>query len=69
LRGVPQELIAAGALVDREIAFEHRALRAEGLDAGLDISSPRLLQVFGRWRLGVFEKVKPIIFIPSDHTP
>ena len=25
LEGVPQDLIAAGALVDREIAFEHRA--------------------------------------------
>src|SRR5580704_8853295 len=41
LERIPQHLIAAGALVDREIAFEHRALRTERADAGLDIGAPR----------------------------
>src|SRR5437870_3438157 len=40
LEGVPQRGIAAAALVDREIALEHRALGAEGGDAGLDIGPP-----------------------------
>src|SRR5947209_19794800 len=40
LEGVPQRGVAAAALVDREIALEHRALGAEGGDAGLDIGPP-----------------------------
>src|SRR5436190_9790003 len=40
LEGIPEHRIAAAALVDREIALEHRALRAERGDAGLDIGAP-----------------------------
>src|SRR3954447_21671147 len=41
LAGVPERLVAVGPLVDREVAFEHAARRAERLDAGLDIGFPR----------------------------
>src|ERR1700719_3412805 len=37
---VEQHRIAAGALVDREVAFEHAAAGAEILDAGVDIGPP-----------------------------
>src|SRR5215472_13415369 len=40
LEGVPQHVVAAAPLVDREVALEHRALGAEGGDAGLDIGPP-----------------------------
>src|SRR6516165_6522233 len=40
LERVEQHWIAAGTLVDREVALEHRALGAEGGDAGLDIWPP-----------------------------
>src|SRR5208282_826729 len=56
LKGVPQHLIAAGALVDREIALEHRALGAESGYAGLDVGAPSLLQVLGGRRLIVVEE-------------
>src|ERR1700760_3262928 len=39
--GVPDHLIAALALVRREVAFEHAALGTEGLDAGFHIGAPR----------------------------
>src|SRR5262249_6195095 len=41
LEGVPEHVIAAAALIDREIAFEHRALWPERLDAGFDIGPPQ----------------------------
>ena len=58
LECVPQHLITTGALVDREIAFEHQAQRAEGGDAGLDVRAPGLYRradglrcrdLVGRW--------------------
>src|SRR6202045_5109750 len=58
---VPKHRIAAGALVGREIALEHRALRPECGDAGLDIRLPRLRQILrGGW-LGIVEEIE------SDH--
>src|SRR5580700_8438218 len=45
LERIPQHLIAAGAFIDREIAFEHRTLRPEGGDADFDIGAPSLLQI------------------------
>ena len=36
LEGVPQYRVAGRQLVDREVAFEHAALGAEGIYAGLD---------------------------------
>ena len=58
LERVLQHLITTGALVDREIAFEHQAQRAEGGDAGLDLRAPGLYRrayglrcrdLVGRW--------------------
>src|SRR6516165_6929291 len=40
LERVEQHRIAAGTLVDREVAFEHAPAGAETLDAGLDIRPP-----------------------------
>ena len=40
LEGIEQNRIAARTLVDREIAFEHAAVRTEGLDRGFDIRAP-----------------------------
>src|SRR5580658_5516850 len=40
LERVEQHRIAARTLVDREVAFEHAAVGAEILDAGLDIRPP-----------------------------
>src|SRR5215471_9009579 len=56
LEGVPHYRIAAHAFVDREIALEHRALWAEGIDAGLDIGAPCLLEVFRGGRHVILEK-------------
>src|SRR5438309_8365334 len=53
LEGVEQDRIAAGALVDREVALEHAAAGAEAFDAGVDIGPPRTAQLLrgGRqWR-------------------
>src|SRR6185369_3937813 len=47
---VPQIAVAAHPLVDREVALEHRAVRAKGGDAGLDIRAPRLGELLGRRR-------------------
>src|SRR5215471_4216304 len=58
LKRIPQHLIAAGALIDREIALEHRTLRAEGRDADLDIGPPGLLQILRGGRLGLFEEIE-----------
>src|SRR6266853_1949726 len=58
LERVPQHLITAGAFVDREIAFEHRALWAEGGDAGLDVRAPGLLQILRGGRLGLLEEIE-----------
>src|SRR6266568_3928092 len=52
LEGVPQRGIADCHLVDREVAFEHAALGAEQLDAGLDIGPPRRGDRFRRGRRG-----------------
>src|SRR6266478_5089614 len=40
LEGVEQHRIAAGTLIDREIALEHAAVGAEIRDAGVDIGPP-----------------------------
>src|SRR5438132_11143430 len=56
LERVPQNLITASALVDREIALEHRALRAERSDAGFDIGAPSLLEILRGGRLVVVEE-------------
>src|SRR6516165_593552 len=58
LKRIPQHLIAAATLIDREIALEHRTLRAEGGDAGLDIGPPGLLQILRGGRLGLFKEVE-----------
>src|SRR5499427_9206690 len=58
LKCIPQRLIAAAALVDREIALEHRALRSEGGNASLDIGPPCLLQILRGGRLGLFKKIE-----------
>src|SRR6478735_3181264 len=52
LEGVENYLIAALALVRREIAFEHRAIGPKGLDAGLDIGPPRRRSFFRGGRFG-----------------
>src|SRR5262249_39729952 len=49
LERVPQLGIAARLLVGREVAFEHAAFGAEGLDARLEILPPRCGEV-GRGR-------------------
>src|SRR5206468_3244748 len=41
LEGVPHHRVAEHPLVDREIALEHAALRAEQLDRGLHERAPR----------------------------
>src|SRR6516165_6082686 len=58
LKRIPQHLIAAATLIDREIALEHRTLRAEGGDAGLDLGPPGLLQILRGGRLGLFKKIE-----------
>src|SRR5713101_4270783 len=58
LKRIAQHLIAAGALIDREIALEHRTLRAEGGDAGLDIGPPGLLQILRGGRFGLFKEIE-----------
>src|SRR5512139_3246570 len=40
LAGVPEDAVAVGTLVDREIAFEHGAIGADGRDAGFDVGPP-----------------------------
>src|SRR5437764_14803198 len=45
LEGVEQHGVAAGALVDREVALEHAAAGAEAFDAGVDIRLPRIAQL------------------------
>src|SRR5258708_40327488 len=47
LAGVPEHAVAVGPLVHREIAFKHRAVRAECPDAGLDVGSPRRGELLG----------------------
>src|SRR6266849_2268778 len=58
LAGIPKDRIAVGALVDREVALEHGARRAERLDACLHIGAPRRRQGFGGRRLGLLMKSK-----------
>src|SRR5579872_668426 len=41
LAGVPERGVGVGSLVHREVALEHAARGAEGLDAGFDIGLPR----------------------------
>src|SRR5947209_9497484 len=50
LEGIPEQLIAAAALIDREVAFEHCARGPERLDAGLDIRPPQCRELFRAWR-------------------
>ena len=50
LERVEQHRIAAGTLVDREVAFEHAAAGAEILDTRFDIGSPRIGHLARRWR-------------------
>ena len=59
LERVPQIGIAAHPLVDREVAFEHRAVGAEGGDAGVEIGAPRLGQLFRRRRLVLPAHLEP----------
>src|SRR4051812_7717549 len=51
LEGVEDHLIAALALVGWKIAFEHRTVGAERLDASLDVGPPRVGGLLGRRRL------------------
>src|SRR5438552_15281505 len=45
LERIEQDGIAAGALVDREIALEHAAVGAETLDAAFDIGPPGIREL------------------------
>src|SRR5260370_25316698 len=58
LAGVPEHAVAVGALVHREIAFEHRAGRAERGDAGLDVAPPRRGQLLAGRRQLAFVDVE-----------
>src|SRR5262249_1592870 len=49
----PEYRIAVRALVDREVALEHRAPGAECRDTGFDVRPPRLGQRLRRRRLGL----------------
>src|SRR5947209_2601167 len=53
LAGIPEDPIAVLALVDREVALEHRAVGAERRDAGLDIGPPRIGKGLRRWGIDV----------------
>src|SRR5947207_9007050 len=50
LEGIPEDVIAAAALIDREVAFEHCARGPERLDVGLDIRPPQGRELFRAWR-------------------
>src|SRR4029453_13918571 len=50
LEGVPVNGVAVGALVDREVRLEHRALRPEISDAGLDVGLEGGGDLLGGWR-------------------
>src|SRR5690348_14708390 len=54
LEGVEDHLIAGLALIRREVALEHAAVRAECLDACLDIGLPRRGGLFRVRRLRPF---------------
>src|SRR5690349_3228788 len=58
LEGIPHHRVAAHALVDRKVAFEHRALGTEGIDAGLDVRAPSLFKLLRRRRRVVLEKAE-----------
>src|SRR6266478_2316836 len=58
LEGVPHHRITAHPLVDREIALEHRALRAESIDADLYVRPPSLFEVLRGGRVVVLKKSK-----------
>ena len=45
---VPQDGIAASALIDGEIAFEHAAVRSKGLNTSFDIRAPRTCKLVRR---------------------
>src|SRR5215469_14185985 len=57
LEGIEDHLIAALALVRREIALEHAALRPQSLDAGLDVGPPGGGQLFRGRRSRTFMKI------------
>src|SRR5436305_8212500 len=59
LAGIPEDWIAVGAFVDREVALEHATRRAERLDAGLHIRPPGRDKHFGRRRLGLLVEAEP----------
>src|SRR5688500_5406321 len=50
LAGVPEHAVAVRAFVDGEIAFEHGAVGAERLDAGLDVGPPQSGELLGARR-------------------
>src|SRR5215475_6903585 len=54
LERIPDHLVAAHALIDRKVALEHAALRAEHLDAGLHERSPRRGKLARRRRQHLF---------------
>src|SRR5882757_5753987 len=62
LAGVPEHRITVGALVDREIALEHRALWPEGVDARLDIRPPSVSEPLRGRRIGT--RVEPVAAQP-----
>src|SRR5262249_13094526 len=59
LAGVPEYRIAVGALVDREVALEHRARRSKGLDASLNVGAPCIRQSLGRARFSWLVEADP----------
>src|ERR1700744_2039264 len=54
LEGVEDHLVAALALIRREVALEHAAVGAERLDAGFEIGFPRSRRLLGVRRLRPF---------------
>ena len=58
LKRVPQDLVAARALIDGEIALEHRAFWPERGNAGLNIGAPRLFQILRGRRLRVVKEIE-----------
>src|ERR1051325_1296355 len=52
LAGIPEHRIAIRALVDREVALEHRARRPERRNAGLDVGLPGIGQRLRGRRIG-----------------
>src|SRR5262249_51418369 len=45
-------------LVDREVAFEHRFVGAEGLDTGMEVGAPSLGELLGGRRFGLLANLE-----------